>query len=453
MDNIILNLSSDEKIREIEECYSKNLTDEDISILAKLLIDPDKGVRNSTAFFLINSNHDSIPFKVVEYVKSSDTAIRNLAGDILLKKGNDSVSALLNFIDFGNDDDKKFCIDILGLIGNPVACEKIIETLQKSENDNLTLACLEALGNLHCPDIEKIVAPIYNKNELFKPTIIEALGKAGSNEVIQFLIDVFEEEDELIKYAIIESLGIIGNPETINFLLAKIKSENYALVGPLVNSIFKLINKYQIECKSSDKIIEKIIAASDFIDQNQAFAVVSFLANHINTDVIFVFMKLYGKDFEVDMMIRQAFYDNKINFIELLPEYLSTNANNIFDILNYMKELLFTSSEILEEINKIKLNALGETLVKLLLHRSDEIRAVSAEVLLSIDPEKGLSNVDKMISDNNMWNRMGYLENFASSINPFPAEFVKKFVSDADEMIRDRAVTLLQEHNFSVSGV
>lgn len=453
MDKNIFNFSSEEKIREIEECYSKNLSNEEISIITELLKDSDKGVRNSAAFFLINCEHDLIPFKVVEYVKSSDTSIRNLAGDILLKKGNESVAALMNFIDLGDDDDKKFCIDILGLIGNQVACDKIIETLEKSENDNLTLACLEALGNLRCPDLEKVVAPIYNKNELFKPTIIEALGKAGSNEVIQFLIDVFEEEDELIKYAIIEALGLIGRRETIDFLLAKIKSESYALVGPIVHSIYQLVNKYQVKCTSSEKIIEKVIAAADFIEQNQAMAVVSFLSQHINPDVIFVFMKLFGKDFDVDMLIREVFDNYKLKFIELIPEYISTNANNLFDTLNYLKELLFISPDIIHSLDKQKYESLSESLAKLFNNRIDEIRAVAAEILLRVNPEKGLANVDKMIADKNLWNRMGYLENYSSSINPFPEEFVKMFANDADEMVRDRAMALLQEHNYKLSGV
>lgn len=452
MNRTILNQSSEIKIQEIEDCYSKELTSEQIIILSEMLKDPDKGVRNSVAFFFINSEYELIPFKVVEYVKSPDTAIRNLAGDILLKKGNASVPALLNFIDFGNDDDKKFCIDILGLIGNAVACDKIIATLNKSENDNLTLACLEALGNLKCSDLEKVVAPIYTKNELFKPTIIEALGKAGSDEVIQFLIDVFEEEDELIKYAIIEALGLIGKPETVEFLIAKIKSETYSLVGPLVNSIYQLVNNFGIQCKSSDKIIEKIIAASDFIDQEHAMAVVSFLAKNINPDVIYVFMKLFGKDFEVDMIIRQALDDNKNIFIAHLPEYFSTNANNIFDLLNYLKELLYTSQEIVHEQNDVKINNLTDSLVKLMSNRADDVRASSAEILHGIAPEKGIANVDKMISDQNVWNRMGYLENY-SAVQPFPDEFVKKFAIDSDEMIRERAIAILQEHNLTFSGV
>lgn len=453
MNKEILNKSPEEIIQLVEDCYSKNLNDDEISLLAELLKYPDKGVRNSVSFFFINSNHNLIPYKVVEYVKSPDTSIRNLAGDILLKKGTDSIQALINFIDFGDADDKKFCIDILGLIGNPVVCEKVISELEKSTNDNLTLACIEALGNLHCPEIEKVVAPIYQKNELFKPTIIEALGKAGSNEVIQFLIDVFDEEDELIKYAIIEALGTIGNEETINFLLARIKSETYALVGPIVNSIYQLVNRYGVQCKSSAQIIEKVIAASDFIDQNHSMAVVSFLINHINDDIIYVFMKLFGKDFEVDMIIRGAFDNNLKAFVTLLPSYLMSANNNLFDLMTYFKEVLYVSPNEVKEVIDQKGDNIFKAFVRLLSNKTDEIRALAAEIILILNPNVGILNADKLISDPNVWNRMGYLENFASAVQPFPEEFIRKFTMDNDEMVKNRAEFLLNEHKISLSGV
>jgi len=453
MDKNIFNLSSEEKIQLIEDCYSQQLTDDEVSLLSELLKDPDKGVRNSVAFFFINSDNEQVPFKVVEYVRSTDTAIRNMAGDILLKKGSDSVPALLNFIDLGNADDKKFCIDILGLIGNQVACPKVISELEKSQDENLTLACLEALGNLKCPEIEKIVAPFYNKNELFKPTIIEALGKAGSDEVIQFLIDVFDEEDVLIKYAIIETLGLIGKPETVKFLLARIKSETFALVGPIVNSIYQLVARYNLNCNSSEQIIEKIIAASDFIDQNHSMAVVSFLANHVNEDVLFVMMKLFGKDFEVDMIIRQVFDNNQEAFLFLLSSYLTTPNNNYFDLLNYLKEIIYVSPETVKAVCESPKSGLTNSIIKLLSSKTDELRSLAAELILAIDPMKGIENANILLSDPNIWNRMGYLENFSSVIVPFPEGFVRMFVNDSDEMIKEKAVSLLQEHNLSLTGV
>lgn len=453
MDKNILNMNPEEIIQIVEDCYSKELTNDEISLLAELLKSPDKGVRNSVSFFFINSNHELIPFKVVEYVKSSDTSIRNLAGDILLKKGSESIAALLNFIDVGDADDKKFCIDILGLIGNPIACEKVISELEKSTNDNLTLACLEALGNLRCPEIEKVVASIYHKNELFKPTIIEALGKAGTDEVIQFLIDVYDEEDELIKFAIIEALGLIGNKETINFLVARIKSETYSLIGPIVNSIYQLVNKYNVECQSSQKIVEKIIAAADFFDQSHSMAVVSFLANHLNNDVLYVFMKLFGKDFEVDMIIRKIFDNNLHAFLSLLPSYLMTPNYNSFDLITYFKEVVYVSPAEVKEVLDSNGNEMFAALTKLLTAKADEIRALAAELILAINPSVGIENADKLISDPNVWNRMGYLENYASVVVPFPEEFIKKFTNDNDEMIKTRAEALLNEHKLSLSGV
>jgi len=167
---------------------------------------------------------------------------------------------------------------------------------------------------------------------------------------------------------------------------------------------------------------------------------------------MFVFYKLFGKDFDVDMVIRQVFDNNLEPFLTLLSSYLAITNNNTMDLLNYFKEIIYVSPEIVRNVCESPNSRLTNSIVKLLSNKTDEIRAIAAEIILAIDPISGIENVDKLLNDQNVWNRMGYLENFASVLIPFPEEFVKIFLNDRDEMVKERALTLLKEHNLSLSG-
>src|SRR5690606_32675639 len=122
-----------------------------------------------------------------------------------------------------NMDDQKFLIDLLGLIRNSDCQDTIIRLLESTVNENVKLACIETLGNLQCTKSVKVLFNLFGTNELLDPTILEALGKINTPEVLEFIIAQYESGDELIKYSILECLGEIGNEETFFFLLSILK--------------------------------------------------------------------------------------------------------------------------------------------------------------------------------------------------------------------------------------
>jgi HEAT repeat protein len=132
----------------IESLMDELLDDEIIDILCAFVEDSDKGIRNSVDMTLSFNPSPNIPFHLVKYISSQIISTRNLAGEILLKIGDKAVDAMVAYIDKSCDDDKKFVIDILGLIGDAKAGTEILKVLDTNKNENVVLACIEALGNL-----------------------------------------------------------------------------------------------------------------------------------------------------------------------------------------------------------------------------------------------------------------------------------------------------------------
>ena len=243
----------------IESLMNEELDDEIIKILCTFVEDPDKGIRNSIDMTLSFNPSQHIPLFLVKYVSSQIISSRNLAGEILLKIGNNAVDAMVAFIDSSSDDDKKFVIDILGLIGDPKSGNAIIKVLETNKNENVILACVEALGNLKFYDALDNLFQTYEKNELYRPTIIEALGKIGSKKSLDFVMSKYNEEEELIKFSIIESLGSIGDEQSFYFLISELNETSSPIISPIIGSINELREKYNYDVPFDDRVKKAIL--------------------------------------------------------------------------------------------------------------------------------------------------------------------------------------------------
>ena len=167
-----------ERSAAVTSLMEEELDDETTEMLCMLVEDRDNGVRNAVDMTLSYNSSPQIPRYLVKYISSPSIATRNLAGEILIKIGSKAVDAMLDYIDSGNDDDKKFLIDILGLIGDKKPSQHILELMKICKNDNVILACVEALGSLTCGESLDELLQFYERNELYKPTIIEARGSS-----------------------------------------------------------------------------------------------------------------------------------------------------------------------------------------------------------------------------------------------------------------------------------
>jgi len=207
------------KIEFLNSLTYEELSEKLCEAVAELINDDDKGVRNSAVSLIIRNRHPKFPELVARFINYNDLSVRNLAGEILIELGSLSVEPLIIYHHQDDKDTLKFIIDLLGAIKEPRSSLFILGILSSSENDNVILACLEALGNIRFDGAVDVMMLFYDRNDLYKPTVVEALGKIGSKIALDFLVERFPNADELTRYAIIESLGSLGDMNTFFFLL------------------------------------------------------------------------------------------------------------------------------------------------------------------------------------------------------------------------------------------
>ncbi|MGE5400388.1 MAG: HEAT repeat domain-containing protein [Ignavibacteriales bacterium] len=434
----------------VEDLMSMDLDEKTVQMLSSALSDPDKGVRDSASFTLIFNGHPSIPGYVIPYVSAPDIAVRNLAGEVLLRIGENSVDCMTDYIDAGNDDDKKFVIDILGLIGQEKPVNKILEVLASNKNDNVILSCIEALGNIgYAPALPTLTA-IYEGNELFKPTIIEALGKMNSQEALDFITYRYPLEDELTKFSIIESLGTLGNEATFYFLLSELRKITGPLIWPIIASLCQLKEKLGLDIPFDESTKNSILYTLLEADTRYKRAAARLITIFDDKDIMDALLRIYGEDSEIDENIKPVFFQYASLLYAKLSSSIRQNPSNLKYLLWLMKDIIeFDGGETLNGVSELDRRNLSDSFILCLNNPDEEIRKTSIELIFLTSLECALVFIDSMIEDDNMWNRLKVLEIVENIFEPKINEALKTLANDPEEMIRERAVWALAQRGIT----
>ncbi len=439
---ILKNGTADDKLDLLNNLnFSEPFHKEYVEPIANLIADEEKGVRNSATMFILGNQDPGFPYYVVPFVKSKNISIRNLAGEILIKLGSNSVDAIVKFDHENDDDNLKFVVDVLGLIGDQAAAPFTMGVLSDSENDNVILACIEGLGNLKYEPSVEILMLFYDRNELYKPTTVEALGKIGSKAALDFLISRFESEDELTKYSILESLGNLGDIETFFFLLEQVNTVSGPLVIPLITSISTLKDRFNLDIPFDNRMKSLLMyTITEGTIENKRIAF-NLIDSFDDKDILHTSLNILGEDFELDEMIKDKIFRNADYIYHEIHKIIKPQLANLRQILNLFLQTVGYVNEyqIPLTISIMEVRNIVHSLSGLLNHHDEEVRRLGMEILFSLDVESALLLIDSMVVDENMWNRLRLVELLERVPQQIPEPVLKKLTEDEDEMVKERA--------------
>jgi HEAT repeat protein len=453
---ILSNGSPEQKIDLLSTISSNELTEKLVQPIANLVSDKNKGVRNAATLLILNNPREDFAKHIVNFVSSEDIAIRNLAGEILIKLDSQAVNALIEYDHQNNDDTIKFNVDVLGQIRDPRAALFIMGIISSSENDNVILACIEAFGNIRYEGAVEVMMLFYDRNELYKPTIVEALGKIGSKEALNFLTERYPNEDELTKYSILESFGSLGDIETYFFLLEQVATVSGTLVLPLVTSISLLKERFNLDIPYDNRmknLLMYTMSEGTAADKKIAFSLVDSFEDK---EIICASLNLLGTDFELDDMIRNKVFKNADYIYHEIAKLINSNPPTLRHILNLFLATINYVNEFGVEINvsMLDLKNTVHAVSGLLDHQDEEVRRTSMEILFNLDLESALLFIDTMVNDENSWNRLRLIEILGMVPGDSFDPAIQKLAEDYDEMVRERAqyIVNLKQNQFSTNS-
>ena len=421
-----------------------------ISELCTIMQIDNKSFRNLITQFLLSNRFESLPFCIVNYISSKDITLRNLAGEILTQYEKLSVDALIKFIEKSNNDfDIKFAADILAMIVDERVVEALFNLLKRTKNDNVIISCIEGFGNNRTEKAIDDLKKLYKQKEIFKPYVIEAMGKIGTKESFQFVTDCYNDSDMLVKYNVLESLGNIGNEESFFFLIGELQKADESFVQPILESIYKLQLKYGFDLPYDEKIKRALLILLNQREIEHVKIAIKFLSPYNDQELIYEMLRHFGIDEEVDDIIFNKVQQNIGDMIEIMPNIILSNPANLAHLLFLLDKLLEVNPESFNEVNKFLMHKLIDAVSRCLTHTEEMVRLYSVELLFKLDIETALIMLDEEFLNANFWIKLRLIEILETINHKSVIDFLVKMTEDENEMIRQKAAEILNIKNFS----
>ncbi|NWF90403.1 MAG: HEAT repeat domain-containing protein [Ignavibacteriaceae bacterium] len=429
-----------EKIEVIEELVNKDVDEATTRNLAELLSHEDKGLRNAVTNFLINNSNPLIPELIINHTLSANVELRNLAGEILVKKGLTSVDIILEKLALcENNDNIKFLVDVLGLIGDTKAEDQVLEILSSNEDENVKLACVETLGNLKSEKSLDKILELFEKDEKYRAPVIDAVGKIGSQRALEFITSNLNTDDELLLFIVLECLGEIGDEHTYYELLSRMNEMTGPPVWPLLESIYKLKEKYNLDLPFDERmkknVLETVLNSEPKYQKIAAHMVTIF----DDPEILYACLIIYGTDPELDEILNEKFFDYKSLILTKIHNLIDIQPANLIPLLNITQNLVQSYQSELGELNSFEKHKLTESISKVLNHQDENVRLAAIEALYITNPESIVLFMDSLIEDANVWNRMRLLDLIAEINSPEIITALEKLTNDPDEMVKEKA--------------
>ncbi|AFH50258.1 Heat domain containing protein [Ignavibacterium album JCM 16511] len=404
----------------------------------------DKGLRSALSHFFIKRKCYLVADKLTEFIASDDISLRNIAGEILITYGAYAVDSLIKFLKKTKDViDLKFAADILAEIHDKKVEKAVLELISNTENENVLISYIEALGNNRSVQSVDLLISLYHKSEILKPYIINSLGKIGTVKAFNFIIQRYNDEDDLVKYMIIESLGDIGNEESFFFLLAELQNASLPFIPPIVEAIYKLHVRYGFDVPFDEKIKRALVIMLAHKENDYRKIGAKLLNEFDDCEIIAEALKYYGSDPEYDGIIYHKLIINKDIVLKQISLLIKNDTPNISHLLKLVDEFIQQEPELIKELNEVELHKLMDSISRCLNNSDEMVRLYALELLFKLDADTAIMLIDDEFLNENFWIKLRLTELLEDIDNQNSYSFLEKLAEDENEMVSQRAKEIL----------
>jgi len=429
-----------------------------IAALAAALRDENKGVRDSALRSLSQIGSENVARAAVEYIADENIVTRNLAAELLLKLKGRSVGALLPYLYDVNQDVRKFAVDILGLIGDESTVPHIIPLLDDPD-ENVVVSAAEALGNIRSPLAVPHLVRVFKLNDNAKVIVAEALGKIGDESGGDFLLKYFsavvknQQADCLVLYAVVDSIGLIGTEVALPVIRQSIYSVKGSIRHVLLHAMIRILERHDLSFRELHEFQSDLIDALGRDNDSIRLSAAKVLAGIGSSDVTAHLIKAVGVSGEVDALLLPILEHREDTFrtivdlaeaheIEPSKEMVTLigRVSSSIDYRTLPKELLDQTLALLQRSFTFVTGGWSEG--------SEEIRAAIIETMLLLDGDRAFEYLVKVTDEPDPWLRIHVIELVAPLENRGISDFIARFLTDEDEMVREVAAATLESKGY-----
>ncbi len=401
-DEIILALKSDNIQTQKNALYflfdNKTYNEEIIKLVADLINSKDKGVKSLAIDCLINlplELHNFGSKYVVHFIESNDIELRNIASDILNRYQDVCYEYLKDYLKHPTADVRQFALDIWGNIASSKDWEIVVEMLNDS-NKNVVISAIIALGNIRCKEVVDKLIEKYNEDEEFRPFVINSLGKIGDERAKEFLFSLLgKETDSLLQFAVIDSFSLLEVDEPlIDILVDKLLKTPKHIQPYFLKTLCKVGEQYCSIREIPPQIREIALESLKEEDLEIRIAALKALRNTYNShDIDYLIIELSRNEPETfDLIFDNLMYNSEPQLVSELLEKVAflRDAGEIYsNIIAYF----YRNWESFPEPHKLEII---KTILTLIDEVPESILSDFFELFSSNDPELFSKAINKV---------------------------------------------------------
>jgi HEAT repeat protein len=429
-----------------------------IEAAAHLLTDEDRGVREAASRFLVLCSSEKAASLTATHITSANIAVRNLAGDTLVRMGKAAVSALIPYVDSADKDVRKFAIDVLAqLPATEEALERIAAHLTDPDQ-NIVCASIDAIGDLRAQKYLDRVMGLFEKNEFARPNIVNALAKFPDRVHLPYFESLLSDPDPVIQLSAAEALAAQKSGNVMTVLLRKLSQVSDLAKPVILHSLIVLLESddFRGDLPSGELSLQilkdYLIKMLDDTDPVYVRAAVRGLRHFFDKNVLEILISHLGKSESVDsaiFLILKDHTDEVLSIISKFAEGKPIALHGEYNIASIVRMVVSLIREIADVGNIDMYSRKIEDAYSFISQNFADIDVdtkISALVLCdSVRLPKSI-NLVKAALDDGEFAVKGYAMDLVAKIGPQSfVDELAKLTNDYNEEISAAATAMLEE--------
>jgi HEAT repeat protein len=382
-----------DKRNALESLYEYCCDDRVLEAAAFLLTDPDRGVRESASHVLVRCANEKAASLTAVHISSSNIAVRNLAGDALVRMGASAIGALIPYVDSRDKDVRKFAVDLIAqLPTNPSAILKISERLHDID-PNVVCAAIDALGSLHATQYLHRILGLFAEKEFARPNIVNTASMFPEATDLPFLVQALSDEDPVVQLSAAEALSTRKDENLLPVLLPWISRVSDLAKPVILHSIVVLMDSAGFSGEIPAHLRSDLLAMLDDSDPVYVRAAVRGLGHFVDNEVLSALISHAGRNESIDSAILSLLKSYPKRAIQLAVT-LAKKKGEPFGPANMVVSLMQILLE--NEADPAKAEILGEA-GTFVAHNFSHLEADTKIIALSICGELAMPISVKLI--------------------------------------------------------
>lgn len=228
-----------EKRRRYIEDLKRHRSKDTVSILIDSLKDESWRIRKTALEILLED------YQIEEYIDlligllylEDNAGARNTAIEGLTRLGKKATPYLIKAFNTDNRDVRKFLIDILGELNDPLAIPLMLSAL-KDQDENVKVTAVEHLGRIKERSVVDALIDILKGDDVWTAyPAADALGRIGDKRAIPYLIDALSKKT--VRLPVLRALGKFTEPSTLRYVIEMLRDPQKTVQEEAVRCLVK----------------------------------------------------------------------------------------------------------------------------------------------------------------------------------------------------------------------